>query len=61
MHCDCTQFRTTGETQDEFWARHARQMCERPGGRGHEWDEEHGDCVNCGIKKEDFAGRARKG
>jgi hypothetical protein len=56
IHCNCERFTTKGETRDEWQKRHLRNMCERPGGRGHEWDEEDKNCVNCGMKKADFKG-----
>lgn len=56
LHCHCDKFTTKGETRYEWDKRHAMDMCERPGGRGHEWDEEHGDCINCGMKKADYKG-----
>jgi hypothetical protein len=54
IHCDCTGFRTTGISRDEMNKRHSINMCERPGGRGHHWDEECGDCNYCGKKKAEY-------
>ena len=52
--CKCLRFRTTGETENEWFNQMMKNMCEREGGEGHKFEKnEQGNyiCFNCGTEK----------